>query len=85
MIPAMIPTALPACLMLPFALLEAGGACVLELGAGTEELATVVAVDVDVCVTVEVRVEMGLELGLATTVEVDGVGAAVSSIWVSQK
>lgn len=76
-IPAKIPTALLACLMLPFALFEAVGACVLELDAGTEELAIIVEVDVDVSVAVEVEVETGLE--------VDGGGAAVSSIWISQK
>jgi hypothetical protein len=62
--------------MLPFALFEAAGACVLELDAGTEELAIIVEVDVDVSVAVEVEVETGLE--------VDGGGAAVSSIWISQ-
>lgn len=87
--PATIPTTLPACLKLPFALFEAVGACVLELDAGAEELdagaeelAAAVEVAVEVSVAVEVEVEMGLELA---TFVVDGGGAAVSSIGISHK
>lgn len=80
--PATMPTTLPACLKLPFALFEAVGACVLELDAGAEELAAAVEVAVEVSVAVEVEVEMGLELA---TFVVDGGGAAVSSIGISHK
>ena len=83
--PAMIPTALPACLMLPFAPLEAVGAWELELDAGggdeeldagAEELATVVEVGVAVSVALEV---VGLGLALVTRVDVAGAAAVVSS------